>query len=147
MLILDPVSSRDLVKDIPPISLVIMGALRSLFLTGKEFIMIELTVLLSWILFGVLWGVHIPFRNLAYEGICLMASIKGMVMVTFCRLLRSITFQNFDQNIKCSGKTLNRTFKIPSHQEQMILSSSMYEKTYLQGFLEGVLEAIQVSSL
>ena len=25
--------------------------------------------------------------------------------------------------------------------------SSMYEKTYLQGFLEGVLKAIQVSSL
>ena len=64
-----------------------------------------------------------------------------------CWDLRSITFRNFDQNIKCSGKTLNRTFKIPSHQEHMILSSSMYEKTYLQGFLEGVLEAIQVSSL
>ena len=61
--------------------------------------------------------------------------------------MRSITFQNFDQNIKCNGKTLNRTFKIPRHQEQMILSSSMYEITYLQGFLEGVLEAIQVSSL
>ena len=29
-------------------------------------------------------------------------------------------------------KILNRTFKIPSHQEQMILSSSMNEKTYLQ---------------
>ena len=58
-----------------------------------------------------------------------------------------MTFRNFDQNIKCNGKTLNRTFKIPSHQEKMILSSSMYEKTYLQGFLEGVLEAIQVSSL
>ena len=29
----------------------------------------------------------------------------------------------------------------------MILSSSMHEKTYLQGFLDGVLEAIQVSSL
>ena len=61
--------------------------------------------------------------------------------------LRSITFRNFDQNIKCSGKTLNQTFKIPSHQEQIIISSSMYEKTYLQGFLEGVLESIQVSSL
>ena len=44
-------------------------------------------------------------------------------------------------------KTLNRVFKTPSHQEQMILSSSMNEKTYLHGFLEGVLEAIQVSSL
>ena len=29
----------------------------------------------------------------------------------------------------------------------MILSSSIYEKTYLQGSLEGVLEAIQVSNL
>ena len=42
---------------------------------------------------------------------------------------------------------LNRIFKTPSHQEQMILSSSMYEKTYLHGFLEGVVEAIQVFSL
>ena len=64
-----------------------------------------------------------------------------------CWDLRSITFRYFDQNIKCSEKTLNRTFKIPSDQEQMIISSSMYEKIYLQGFLEGVLEAIQVSSL
>ena len=37
-------------------------------------------------------------------------------------------------------KTLNRIFKIPSHQEQMILSSSMNEKTYLQGFLEEFLK-------
>ena len=44
-------------------------------------------------------------------------------------------------------KTLNQTFTIPSHQEHMILSSSMNEKIYLQGFIEGVLEAIQVSSL
>ena len=43
MLILAPVYSRDLVKDIPPISLMIMGAPGSLFFTGKEFIMIELT--------------------------------------------------------------------------------------------------------
>ena len=35
----------------------------------------------------------------------------------------------------------------PSYQEHMIILSSMKEKTYLQGFLEGVLEAIQVSSL
>ena len=47
MLILAPVSRKDLVKDIPPISLVIMGAPGSLFLIGKEFIMIELTVSLS----------------------------------------------------------------------------------------------------
>ena len=50
-----------------------------------------------------------------------------------CWDLRSITFRNFDQNIKCSGKALNRTFKIPSHQEQMILSSSIYEKNILIG--------------
>ena len=62
MFILAPVSSRDLVKDIPPISLVIMGAPGSLFFTGKEFIIIELTVSLSWIRLGFLWGVHIPFR-------------------------------------------------------------------------------------
>ena len=35
MLILDPLSSRDLVKDIPPISLVIMGAPGSLFLNRE----------------------------------------------------------------------------------------------------------------
>ena len=64
-----------------------------------------------------------------------------------CWDLRSITFRNFDQNIKCSEKPLNRTFKIPRHQEQMILSSSMNEKNILIGFHEGVLEAIQVSSL
>ena len=72
-------------KDIPLISLVIMGAPGSLFLIGKAFIMMELTVSLSWILLGFLWGVHIPLRNLAKEGICLMASIKGMVMVTFLK--------------------------------------------------------------
>ena len=43
--------------------------------------------------------------------------------------------------------TLNRIFKTLRHQEQMIISSNMYEKTYLQSFLEGVLEAIQVSIL
>ena len=85
MFVLAPVSSRDLVKDIPPISLVIMGAPGSLFFTGKEFIIMELTVSLSWICLGFLWGVHIPFRNFAYEGICLMASIKGMVTVTFLK--------------------------------------------------------------
>ena len=44
MLILAPVFSRDLVKDIRPVSLVIMGAPGSHFLIVKEFIMIELTV-------------------------------------------------------------------------------------------------------
>ena len=80
MLILAPVSSKDLAKDIPPILVIIMGAPRSLFLIGREFIMIELTVSLSCILLGYLWGVQIPLRNLAQDGICLMASITGMVM-------------------------------------------------------------------
>ena len=62
MLILPLVSNKDIVKVIPPISLVIMGALRSLFLIGREFIMIELTISLSWILLGFLWGVHISLR-------------------------------------------------------------------------------------
>ena len=65
MFILAPVSNRDQVKDIPPISLMIMGAPGSLFFTGKEFIMMELTVSLSWIRLGFLWGVHIPFMNFA----------------------------------------------------------------------------------
>ena len=43
--------------------------------------------------------------------------------------------------------TLNCIFKILSYQEHMILSFSMYEKTYLNGSLKGVLETIQVSSL
>ena len=85
MLILAPVSSRDLVKDIPPISLVIMGAPGSLFLMDKKFIIMELTVSLSWILLGFLWGVHIPYRNFVYEAICLMASVKRMVIVTFLK--------------------------------------------------------------
>ena len=85
MFILAPVSNRDLVKGIPPISLVIMGAPGSLFFTGKEFIIMELTVSLSWIRLGFLWEVHIHFRNFALEGICLMASVKGMVIVTFLK--------------------------------------------------------------
>ena len=85
MLILAPVSSKDLVKDIPSISHVIIGAPGSLFLIGKEFIMIVLTISLSWILLGFLWGVDIPLRNLAQDEICLMASIKGMVIVTFLK--------------------------------------------------------------
>ena len=49
------VSNRDLVKVIPPVLLVIMGASGSLFLKCREFVMSELTILLSWILFGFLW--------------------------------------------------------------------------------------------
>ena len=56
-------------------------------------------------------------------------------------------FLKFLSKHQMQRKILNWKFKIPSHQEEMILSSSMNEKTYLQGFLEGVLEAIQVFSL
>ena len=42
ILILALVSNKDLVKVIPPISLVIMGAPGSLFLIGRKFIIIEL---------------------------------------------------------------------------------------------------------
>ena len=45
------------------------------------------------------------------------------------------------------GNLLSRIFKTLRHQEQMILPSNLFEETYLQDFLEGVLEAIQVSSL
>ena len=48
----------------------------------------------------------------------------------------------FQSKHRIQRNGLNRIFKTPSYQEQMILSSSMYEKTYLDGFLEGVLEAI-----
>ena len=44
MLILALVSNIDLVKVIHLISLVIMGAPRSLFVIGREFVMIQLTV-------------------------------------------------------------------------------------------------------
>ena len=43
--------------------------------------------------------------------------------------------------------SLNLIFKILRHQGQMILSSNMCEKNTLTGFLEGFVEAIQVSSL
>ena len=54
---------------------------------------------------------------------------------------------NFQSKHQMQWKILNPIFKTLSHQEQIILSSSMNEKTYLQGFLEGIIEAIQVSSL
>ena len=65
VLIRAPVSNKDLVKIIPPILLVIMGVPRSLFLIYKEFIMIEVIVLLSLIILGLLWGVHMSLRNFA----------------------------------------------------------------------------------
>ena len=41
---------------------------------------------------------------------------------------------------KMQQNSLNRIFKILSHQEQMILSSNMYEKTYLQVSLKEFLK-------
>ena len=58
-------SKKDIGKVIPPISLVIMGAQGSLFLIGREFIIIELMILLNWILLGLLWGVHMHLKNFA----------------------------------------------------------------------------------
>ena len=60
MLILALVSSRDLVKDIPPISVVIMGAPGSLFFIGKEFITMELTKLDP---FGISMGSTYTFQK------------------------------------------------------------------------------------
>ena len=60
-----PVSNKDLVTVIPLISVVIMGAPRSLFSIGREFIIIKLTISLNWILLELLWGVHMPLRNFA----------------------------------------------------------------------------------
>ena len=58
------VSNKYLVKVIPPISLMMMGALGSLFLIDKEFIMIELMLSLNSILLGLVWGVHMHLSNM-----------------------------------------------------------------------------------
>ena len=55
--------NKDLIKVIHPIFLMIMGALRSLFLIGSEFIIIELTVLLNWILLGAPMGCASVFKH------------------------------------------------------------------------------------
>ena len=70
ILILAPVSRRDRVKVLPPISQLIMGASGSRRLRGSVLNMIELMVSLIWIRFGFLVGVQSPFKNLAYDGIC-----------------------------------------------------------------------------
>ena len=59
----------------------------------------------------------------------------------------SINFPNFLSKHRMQRNILNWIFKTPRHQEQMTLSSSIYEKTYLYGSLEGVLGTIQVPSL
>ena len=41
-----------------------VGATGCLFFIGREFIMIELTVSLNWIILGLPWDVHMPLRNL-----------------------------------------------------------------------------------
>ena len=53
---------------VPPISVVIIGAPGSPFLMGSVSKIIELIVSFNWSLFGFLWGVQSPFKNLAYDG-------------------------------------------------------------------------------
>ena len=74
-----------------------------------------------------------------------MRGICNRTMI--CWVLRSISLPEKFIKHRMHHNTLNRMFKILRHREHMILSSSIYEKTYLHGSLEGVLEAIQVSSL
>ena len=64
-----------------------------------------------------------------------------------CWALKLISLPKFQSKHQMQWNILNWIFKTLIHQENIILSSRMYEKTYLHGFLEGVLEAIQVSSL
>ena len=65
------------------------------------------------------------------------------------RIVFSLIDSEVDKIFEILIKTLNATEYIESlrHQEKIILSSSMYEKIYLQGSLERVLEPIQVSNL
>ena len=57
--------------------------------------------------------------------------------------------KSFEFSIKTSNATEYIELDVQNIEapKKIILSSIMYEKTYLQGSLEGVLEAIQVSSL
>ena len=77
MLRLALMSNKDLVKVIPLISLVIVGAPESLFLISRVFIITELTIQLKLILLKILWGVQMSLRNIAYEGMYFMALIRG----------------------------------------------------------------------
>ena len=83
VLILVLVSNKNLEKVFPLISLMIIGALRSLFLIERVFIMIELIVSLNWILLGLLWVLQMPLKNLTYEGICLTEFINVILIMTF----------------------------------------------------------------
>ena len=49
-------------------------------------------------------------------------------------------FPKFWSKHQMQYNSLNRIFKTPSHQEQMIISSNMYEKTYLQVSLKEFLK-------
>ena len=70
ILTLAPVSKRDRVKFLPPISQLIIGAPGSRRLRGSVLNIIELVVSLIGIHFGFLVGVHSSFKNLAYDEIC-----------------------------------------------------------------------------
>ena len=57
--------------------------------------MMELMVSLIWIRLGCLVGVQSPFRNFAYDGICWMASTKGMVIVTCLKASNNVSLLSF----------------------------------------------------
>ena len=82
MLILVVVSNKNLVKVVLLISLVIIGALRYLFLIERVF-MIELIVSLNWIFLGLLWVMQMPLKNLAYEAICFTIFINRILKITY----------------------------------------------------------------
>ena len=70
-------------------------------------------------------------------------------MISMIYVLGSEVYKPLKILIKISNtmNTMNQIFKMLWHQEPMILSSSMYEKTYLHDSLEGFLKVEQVSSL
>ena len=73
----------------------------------------------------------------------------GDILITHILLLGFEVNKLSEISIKTSNvmEFIESDIKTLKHQEHMILLSNMYEKIYLQGFLEVVLEATLVSSL
>ena len=61
--------------------------------------------------------------------------------------LRLIRLLDFLQKSPTQMNILNQIFKSLRPQEVVILSSSVYENTYVHGSLKGVLKAVQVFNL
>ena len=61
--------------------------------------------------------------------------------------LRLISLLDFLQKSPTQMNILNQIFKSLRPQEVVILSSSVYENTYVHGSLKGVLKAVQVFNL